>query len=206
MHDKRTSRAFPRQPFRTSVQYRRFRRILLPRLSFLPTHPTWLERVPDILEKVQSERTPPILDRQAIEGLFGIRRRQAIALLHRLAGYKVGRTFVVPREAAIEFLQKILASGAIEEAAAEKSGVMEFLGEARQGLQLPSIPLPVAAKLSDITFNGLPPGIRLQPDRLTIRFQSATDLLQKLFSLSQALANDFETLELQLAAGGSHDR
>jgi hypothetical protein len=172
----------------------------------LPTHPTWLERVPDILEKVQSERTPPILDRQAIEGLFGIRRRQAIALLHRLAGYKVGRTFVVPREAAIEFLQKILASGAIEEAAAKKSGVMEFLGEARQGLQLPSIPLPVAAKLSDITFNGLPPGIRLQPDRLTIRFQSATDLLQKLFSLSQALANDFETLELQLAAGGSHDR
>jgi len=160
----------------------------------LPNHPTWLERVPDILEKVQSERTPPILDRQAIEGLFGIRRRQAIALLHRLAGYKVGRTFVVPREAAIE------------EAAAKKSGVMEFLGEARQGLQLPSIPLPVAAKLSDITFNGLPPGIRLQPDRLTIRFQSATDLLQKLFSLSQALANDFETLELQLAAGGSHDR
>ena len=44
---------------------------------------------------------------------------------------------------------------------------MEFLGEARQGLQLPSIPLPAATKLSDITFNGLPPGIRLQPDRLS---------------------------------------
>ena len=188
------------------MQYRRLRRILLPRLSFLPNHPTWLERVPDIVEKIQSEKTPPILDRPAIESLFGIRRRQAIAPLHRFAGYKVGRAFVVPREAVVECLQKILASGALEEAAAKKSSVMEFLGEARQGLQLPSIPLPAAAKLSDITFNGLPPGIRPRPDRLTIRFQSATDPPQKLFSLSQALANDFETLELQLAAGGSHDR
>jgi hypothetical protein len=118
----------------------------------------------------------------------------------------VGRTFVVPREAVLEFLQKIVASGVIEEAAAKKSSVLEFLGEARQGLQLPSIPLAAATKLSHITFDGLPPGISLEPDRLTIQFQGATDLLQKLFSLSQALVNDFETLESQLAAGGSHAR
>jgi hypothetical protein len=172
----------------------------------LPNQPTWLERVPDILAKVQSEKTPPILDRPAVEGLFGIRRRQAIALLHRFAGYQVGRTFVVPREAVIEFLQKIVATGALEEAAAKKASVLECLGEARQALQLPSIPLPSTTKLSHVTFDGLPPGIRLQPDELTIQFQGATDLLQKLFSLSQALANDFETLEGKLAAGGSLGR
>jgi hypothetical protein len=171
----------------------------------LPNQPTWLEHVPDILAKVQSEKTPPILDRQAIEGLFRIRRRQAIVLLHRFAGYQVGRTFVVPREAVIEFLQKILAGGSLEQAEAKKKHVIEFLGEARQGLQLPSILLP-DTKLSDITFDGLPLGIRLQPDELTIHFQDATDLLQKLLSLSQALANDFEALEFKLAAGGSRGR
>jgi hypothetical protein len=205
MHDKNTSRAFFSQAFRTSVRNRRFRRILSVR-SRLPNHPTWLERVPDILSKIQCEKTPPILDRQAIEDLFGVRRRQAITLLHRLAGYKVGRTFVVPREAVIEFLQKIAASGAIEEAAAKKNSLIEFLGQAKQSLQLPSIPLPATTKLSEITFHGLPPGIRLQPDELTIHFQGAPDLLQKLLSLSQALANDFETLEGKLAAGGSHER
>jgi hypothetical protein len=103
----------------------------------------------------------------------------------------------------IEFLQKILTGGALEESAAKKTSVSEFLGEARQALQLPSIPLPAASKLSGITFDGLPPGIRLQPDQLTLQFQGATDLLEKLLFLSQALANDFETLELKLAAGGS---
>jgi hypothetical protein len=174
--------------------------------SRLPNQPTWLERVPDILAKVQSEKTPPILDRPAVEGLFGIRRRQAIALLHRFAGYQVGRTFVVPREAVIEFLQKIVATGALEEAAAKKASVLECLGEARQALQLPSISLPSTTKLSHVTFDGLPPGIRLQPDELTIQFHGAADLLQKLLSLSQALANDFETFELTLASGGSGGR
>jgi hypothetical protein len=136
---------------------------------------------------------------------LGVRRRQAIALLHRFTGYQVGRTFVVSREAVIEFLETIVASGAIAEATAKKRSVLEFLGEARQALQLPSIPLP-AAKLSEITFDGLPSGIRLQTDQLTIHFASATDLLEKLFSLSQALANDFETLERTLAAGEFHGR
>lgn len=167
----------------------------------MPNHPTWLERVPDMLGKLRSEKTPPILDRQAIEVLFGLRRRQAITLLHRFAGYKVGRTFVVPREAVIEFLQRVLTSGTIEEAAAKKTSVIEFLGQARHALQLPSIPLPPATKMSGVTLDGLPPGIRLLPGELTIQFHGATDLLQKLFSLSQALANDFETLEFQLAGG-----
>jgi hypothetical protein len=172
----------------------------------LPTHATWLERAPDILEEILSEETPPILDREAIENLFGIRRRQAIALLHRFDGYKVGRTFIVPRDTVVAFLREILTSGAIEETTAKKKAVIAFLEEAKQALQLPSIPLPSNTKLSEITFDGLPSGIRLQPDELTIHFHGATDLLQKLFSLSQALANDFEALEAKLAAGGSHGR
>jgi hypothetical protein len=171
----------------------------------LPDHPTWFDRLPKLLSTVQSQNDPPFLDRQAIETLFGLRRRQAIVLMHRLEGYKVGQALVVSRYTVIEFLQKILASGSLEQAGAKKNHVIEFLAEARQGLQLPSIPLP-ATKLSDITFDGLPPGIRLQPDELTIQFHGAADLLQKLLSLSQALANDFETFELTLASGGSGGR
>ncbi len=170
----------------------------------MPNHPTWLERIPNILATVQSEITPPILDRQAIEILFGVRRRQAIVLLHRLDGYKVGQAFVVSRGTVIEFLQKIMASGLLETLEAKKTSVIEFLGEARQGLRLPSIPLP-ATKLADITLDGLPEDIHLHPPTLTIHFHGATDLLEKLFSLSQALMNDFETLELAISGplGGS---
>jgi hypothetical protein len=103
----------------------------------------------------------------------------------------------------VAFLADVAASGSIQESEAQKKCVEEFLGEARQRLTLPSIPLP-PAKLSEITFSGLPTGIHLVPGQLTIQFQGATDLLEKLFSLSQALANDFETLE-SAVAGGHHD-
>jgi hypothetical protein len=151
---------------------------------------------------LESETAPPILDRKAIETLFGVRRRQAIALLHRFDGYQLGRTFVAPRQAVIDFLAPLAASEPLARVRAQKRRVEEFLGEARQSLTLLRIPLP-AAKLSEITFAGLPSGIHLLPGQLSIHFAGATELLEKLFALSQALANDFEALESALA-GPSH--
>jgi hypothetical protein len=78
---------------------------------------------------------------------------------------------------------------------AQKRRVADFLGPARQSLSLPRIRFSPTPKLSNITFAGLPPGIHLTPARLSIEFETATELLEKLFSLSQALANDFDTLE-----------
>lgn len=170
----------------------------------MPNHPTWLEHVPELLERLQAKEAPPILDRQAIEYLFGVRRRQAIHLLHRFAGYQVGRTFVVSRDTVITFLEGILASGARETVQARKNRVLEFLGEARQALQVPVLTLPTK-KLSEITLDGLPDGIHLQPEQLTIQFKGATDLLEKLFALSQALVNDLDSLEAALARGARGD-
>ena len=78
---------------------------------------------------------------------------------------------------------------------AQKRHVADFLGQARQSLSLPRIRLSPTPKLSKITFAGLPPGIHLTPGHLTIEFESATELLETLFSLSQALVNDFDTVE-----------
>ena len=166
----------------------------------MPNHPLWLEHVPDILQRLQAEEIPPVLDRQAIEHLFGVRRRQAIHLLHRFSGYQMGRTFVVSRDAVIAFLEDILSGGTLAVVQAQKKHVLEFLGQVRQALQGPVLRVPTK-KFSEITFAGLPAGIHLQPDQLTIQFQGATDLLEKLFVLSQALANDFEALESALAGG-----
>ena len=166
----------------------------------MPNHPTWLEHVPDILDRLQAEETPPLLDRQAIEHLFGVRRRQAIHLLHRFSGYQVGRTFVVSRDAVRAFLEDRQTNGTWEVVNTKKNHVIAFLGEARQALQAPVLALPTK-KFSEITLDGLPAGIHLKPDQLTIQFQGATDLLEKLFALSQALVNDLDRLEAALAGG-----
>ena len=55
--------------------------------TVLLPQPHWLLHVPRIIEELR--RLPvPVLDRATIEKLFGLKRRQAILLLHRFGGYQ----------------------------------------------------------------------------------------------------------------------
>jgi hypothetical protein len=167
----------------------------------VPDHPTWLERIPAVLKKLQKPDAPPFLDRAAVEALFGVRRRQAILLLHRWQGYQLGRALVASRESILSDLEQLRYREALEEQNERQERVAAALGEARQALTLPRIAVPAPQKLSDITFAGLPPGIRLERGRLTVEFASAQDLVEKLFTLAQAFANDYESLSTALGEG-----
>jgi hypothetical protein len=170
----------------------------------MPDQPSWIERVPEILKKLNSYDLP-FLDRPAVEVLFGLRRRQAIQLLRRLGGYQVGKTFLVPREAAIRFLRERRSAAADEKGRFER--VASALGQARQELQQHRISIPASTETCRLDFSGLPAGIRLETGQLTIQFATPVDLLQKLFALSQALTNDYHTFEQSWidATGGRHE-
>lgn len=170
----------------------------------MPDHPTWLERIPTVLEKLERPDAPPFLDRAAIEKLFGVRRRQAIYLLHRWHGYQLGHAFLASREAILADLREIGYEKVLATQAAQKQRVEAVLGEARQAFNLPRISVPAPQKLSSITFVGLPDGIRLEQKRLTVEFSGPQDLLEKLFTLAQAFANDYESLATALGEGDSN--
>lgn len=172
----------------------------------MPDQPSWLARVPALEDALAAASAPGLFDRSAIETLFGVRRRQAISLLHHCQGYRKGRKLVATRESVLGLLAAARAGGAWEELAEQRRQVAEFLGEARHGLTLPTLRIPAPARLSEITFAGLPPGIHLMPGQLSVRFDTAEDLVEKLFTLGQALANDYESLEAALAGTeGSQD-
>jgi len=161
----------------------------------MPDQPSWIERVPKILETLESPGAPPFLDRPAVEILFGVRRRQAIQLLRRFGGYQVGKTFLVPSEAVAGFLRDPRRGTAADMEKGRFERVSSALGKARQELHQRRIPIAVPPEVLRLEISGLPEGIRLETGQLTIRFDKPTDLLQKLFALSQALANDFEAFE-----------
>ena len=161
----------------------------------MPDQPSWIERVPKILETLDSAGAPPFLDRPAVETLFGVRRRQAIQLLHRFGGYQVGKTFLVPRETVICFLRDPHRRTAVELEKGRFERVVDALRESREELYQRRIPIPVAEETLRIDIAGLPEGIRLVPGELSVRFEQPMELLQKLFALSQALANDFAAFE-----------
>jgi hypothetical protein len=161
----------------------------------MPGQPTWIESVPQILETLEAPGSPPFLDRPAVEKLFGIRRRQAIHLLRRCGGFLVGKTFLVPRETMLQFLRDPQQQTAAQDEQGRFERLTAVLGEARADLHQKRVPIPAVKETLRLELSGLPAGIRLEPSQLTVEFQRPTELLEKLFALSQALANDYESFE-----------
>lgn len=165
----------------------------------MPLHPTWLARIPALLETLQADTAPAAFTRRDLECLLGVRRRRAILLLHRMGAGRRGSELIAPREAVLRYLQERWNEEAAARAADQERQVAVTLAEARRALTLPRIPLPSPAQRSAITFAGLPAGIRLTREDLVVTFSSAQDLVEKLFTVAQALANDYESLEQALA-------
>jgi hypothetical protein len=161
----------------------------------MPDQPSWIDRLPEITRALEAPDAPPFLDRPAIEQLFGLRRRQSIALLRRLGGYQVGKTFLVDRAVLLAFLRDPQRRRAADDEAGRFRNVGELLAQARQQRHFQRISIPAAARLFHLDFAGLPQGIDFSPGELRIHFDHPHQLLEKLFALSQALANDYETFE-----------
>jgi hypothetical protein len=163
----------------------------------MPDQPSWIGLVPQILKELEAPGNPPFLDRPAVEVLFGVRRRQAIELLRRFGGYQIGKTFLVPREAVVRFLRDAERWPAVAGEKGRFERVLSALGEARRELDQRRIPIPRVAERQWGEISGLPPGIRLEPGQLTVQFAEPVELLEKLFTLSQILTNNYEAFERQ---------
>jgi hypothetical protein len=161
----------------------------------MPDQPSWIERVPEILRILDSPTAPAFLDRPAIESLFGLRRRQAIQLLSRLGGYKVGKTFLATRETLVRFLRDPARWSAASEEKGRFERVRGALGEARQELDRRRIAIPARPETFRLDFSGLPAGIHFEPGRLIVEFKHPAELLERLFALAQALGNDYGSFE-----------
>jgi hypothetical protein len=155
----------------------------------MPAQPFWLQRISDILTTAKKSEVP-FLDRVAVQNLFGVRKRQAIRLMHAIGGYHVGRGFVVGRPELIAWLQEARNSpeARSQEAARERLEIAieearSIVGRDRKFIVSPDA---VSKKLP-----GLPPTIQLKTGELKIEFFGTEDLLRQLFELSQAIGNDY---------------
>ena len=153
---------------------------------------TWLLRLPEILAELSGMQVP-VIDRAVFERTFGVRRRRAIQLLHFFGGYLAGRTFLVDREALIRQLEPIQAGTEFVMEHRRRERLIEALEKVRRYRAAVKVVIPVAPDVYDRRMDGLPDGVRLRPGHLSVDFGKAEDLLSKLFELSQAAANDFES-------------
>jgi len=151
----------------------------------------WLLHIPEIIAQLEVFDVP-VIDRAIVERVFGLRRRQAIELLHRFGGYQAGRTFLVERRLLIEQLQRLAAGEEFQEESRRKERLDHVVDQLRRDQTAARVKIPVEPdvfrrKLADVS-----PEVALEAGHLDITFSSTEDLLMKLFELSQAARNDFD--------------
>jgi hypothetical protein len=146
----------------------------------------------------------PVLDRAAIERLFGLRRRQAIDLMNRLGGYQAGRTFLIGRDQLLTQLDAIAAGNVYQQEAVRRERVASSIERIQRTRQSEAVRIPVSAEGFGSRLQTLGSDVRLRPGKLEIEFAGAEDLLGKLFGLAQAALNDYAAFE-RAALGNTGD-
>ena len=166
----------------------------------MPPKPRWLKRLPDIRVAVERSEVP-FLDRSGIESLFGLRRRQALKMVHALGGYRVGNVFLAPRDSVLHFLDATLRGRQYRAERVRRERILETIDEAKREIDARKVKLKVpSGAAAKRTVAELPGGIHLSPTELRVEFAGAQDLLQKLFDLSKAIAADLRRFEALVRA------
>jgi hypothetical protein len=153
----------------------------------MPFAPLWPSRILDAVRQLED------LDRDAItrrdlERLFGVSRALAAQLMHRFGAVRVGSQLVLDRTALIRTLKTLRRGRPAQAAAARRTAVVTALRRAR--LEAVHVAVPATVLQTDVA--GLPAGVALGPGRIEVRFTSVPEALQQLFTLAQAITNDYD--------------
>ena len=153
----------------------------------MPIAPNWYPRIPDAVAQLES-LDRDLLTRTDLEVLLGVSRPRASQLLHRFHARPVGSQLVLDRLGLIRSLRAIRRGRPAKAAAVRRTNVATELRKAR----LEAVRVPVAREVLQTQVAGLPAGIALGPGHIDLRFGSVDEALQKLFTLAQAITNDYD--------------
>ena len=152
----------------------------------MPDKPSYLHRITEILAEAKTPKPIPFFRRCDIEALFGLQRRQAINLMHRIGAVRVSNEIAIPQQDLVSWL---------ETAALDPARMREIRRQKRVIGRIVELKAETAARAVKIVLPDPPPapvdlpaGVSLQPGTLTISFNSEQQLLERLFLLARAFA------------------
>ena len=156
----------------------------------------WFQRLPQIIALLEQPDQPQLLNRQSIQDLFAVERRNAQYLLARFGGTRLGNALVIPPALLAAALRTLQNQDDFERQTHRHQQVRAVLAQRRANLQLSRITLPDPISQ---TLHSLPSSIRLSPGHLSIEFSGTVELLTHLLELSRAIGEDFDRFEALLS-------
>ena len=165
----------------------------------MPPRPRWLLAIPDAIEQLERWTVRSLLTRRDIERLFGVSRAMAAILMRKKFGAELtGCTLTLPRVELLRQLRMTRKRGAFRAEEQRRARLVTELRKAR----LTGIRVPVEADALQGRLSGLPADVLVERDRIEVRFTSATEAVQRLFALAQALTHDYDRFEAVVRGEG----
>ena len=153
----------------------------------MPAKPQWMHDLAVIVSRLRDLDTP-VVDRSVIERVFGVKRRQAIEMLHQFGGYQSAQSLLVGRMQLIGQLEAMLTGEEVVFEQERRQRLDEQLKQSRPH----RVRIPITPETLTRVVSSLPEGIRLKPGRLEVDFSSTEQLLSRLFELAKSAENDYE--------------
>lgn len=151
----------------------------------MPENPSYIHKLAGILAEARSPKPIPFFRRRDIEALFGLKKRQAVNLMHRIGAIRVSRELAVDKRDLIAWLERLMEdpSVAVEQRRHERviDRIVELKAEAAARAVKIILPDPTPSV-------ELPDGVSLGPGLLTVSFENEQQLLERLFLLARVLA------------------
>jgi hypothetical protein len=167
----------------------------------MPDKPSWCGRLEEIAKELGG--LPELwVDRPILEQVLGIGRRRAQQILAPCVTRQIGRSGLARREAILEHLRRLAAGEQAHYERRRQRRLAEYLEGLRQArLRQPQVLVEAPVSLLGQKLEGLPVGVAVAPGQITVRFQTATEALEKLLALAMAIGNDRERFEQAVTIG-----
>jgi hypothetical protein len=157
----------------------------------MPDNPSYIHKLEGILAEARSPKPIPFFRRRDIEALFGLKKRQAVNLMHRIGAIRVSRELAVDKRDLVRWLEQMLSDPSVVAEWHRHNRVVDRIIE----LKAETAARAVKIVLPDPTPSlELPDGVSLQPGLLTISFENDRQLLERLFLLARVLATQPQVL------------
>ena len=155
--------------------------------------------MPGALEQLRALSSPAV-DRMAVQRLLGVSPRQALRIMHQLAPHAAGQSLAILRQDLIRQWEALEQGAGVQGERKRLERVTAELEKVRRLASAHHVAVPLPAREAE--WKTLPAGIRLEPGRLEIQFQSGQQLLGMLLELAQAVAGDLEQFQAAIGEAG----
>jgi hypothetical protein len=161
----------------------------------VPAKPAWYPHLDSIIQAFLA-LPRPFVDRAAIEDILGVGRRRAQQIMAPCITDHIGANGLVDRDLLIRHLRALARSEAVSYECVRRrkvAGVIDSLR--RDRLERPQVLVEAPTRVVNQQLSSLPPGVQVQPGRITVQFDAPQEALEKLLALAMAIGNDYNSFE-----------